>query len=470
MNGKLRARFFRIGAGKLRRRKFARGQTIYLTLGALVFIFLMTYAAFSVSQMTHNKTQAMNAADAGAYALATTVARDLNFMAYTNRAVVANHVAVGQFVSLGSLAHLINLAADDISILKNFGWVPYAGPYLRAIGEAFEYVAEIIEEFVKPALGYAVQGMNYMIEGISYMQEFATVMSVADMAKAEKVIKANDEDLEWAVSDGGGVLASASNVASLAETFFGDFTKRQDGDEALSRLRNVVRNSRDGFTYKREWADLPFVDEIFHGGTDLSTDNKTWLGVDGIEFEIPQPWPHDDIEVELWRAGAVAGDDSRPSDWEKLNHGNLSSGLQSSASSGRNLDKDTFDDAYDGLQPYWELSELKAGERPSPTYVVVVFKPIDNDSVPTANQTFQTNDADNPFHLKEGRANIYSVAAAQAFHRRPAAVDKDPTAGNLPNSLYKEGTYATLFSPYWQPRLTSLPAAVTAGLLFGMDK
>jgi hypothetical protein len=45
-----------------------------------------------------------NAADGVAYSVAIPEARDLNFMAYTNRAMVANEVAIGQAVGLAFLA------------------------------------------------------------------------------------------------------------------------------------------------------------------------------------------------------------------------------------------------------------------------------------------------------------------------------------------------------------------------------
>lgn len=67
--------------------------------------------------------------------------------------------------------------------------------------------------------------------------------------------------------------------------------------------------------------------------------------------------------------------------------------------------------------------------------------------------------------LKEGRTRICGIAAAQVYFRRPAQSDGDKTAGKLPNAIYRDGTYATLFSPYWQPRLTDLPATITAAAM-----
>ncbi|MDR0674016.1 MAG: hypothetical protein LBF93_10285, partial [Zoogloeaceae bacterium] len=406
------------------------------------------------------------AADAGAYTFANTVARDMNFMAYTNRAMVANHAVIGQLVSLASLSQMIYLAADDLEELQNLRGVPYVGPIFAAIGEAFEAVKEAIEGYVLPFLKYLAEGQNVLIKGISYMQAGMHYLSAADIAKVGEVVKANDPELKWDVSSGGGWLSTAANV----KAFLGDFTERRSDDAAYDRIREVVNLSRDGFTVRREWLPTPggpiLSDVAFHGGTQLSSDNKTWMGVDGFEVEVEMPWPMKNLWFRFWLTGEFAGD-SDVDDWRKLSHGDLSKKGHKKA---HNNLKDQMEDTYDGLQPYYELSgDPKPGERPSDPFVVLVYKPVQNATTPNATQTFGT-EADNPFHLDEGRVRIYGVAASQVYFRRPAQSDKDPTAAGLPSALYKNGTYATLFSPYWQPRLTDVPGYVTAGLLMAADK
>jgi hypothetical protein len=455
------------------------GQAIYLALAAIVFLSLMTFASFNLSQITHGKTQTMNAADAGAYTLANTIARDLNFMAYTNRAMVANHAVIGQLVSLASLSEMIYLAANDISKLQYLSWIPYIGSILDAIGSAFEQVAQIIDDDVLPALEELTELQNELIEFISGMQEGVHFITMADALKVDKVIKANDPELRWATSGGGGLLASAANVGALMETFFGGFSEQRSDDDALGRMREVVNVSRDGFTVKRAWIPIPSFDigiykskstHVFHGGTELSSDNKTWVGVDGLDVQYKErkikhgkiKWETE--EIKYWLTGEVAGG-SGADDWKNLSHGDMTSGAHSDAYDNR---KKRLENTYSGIQPYYELTgDPKPGERPSDTFVVLVYKPVQNATTPNATQTFGT-DADNPFHLAEGRAKIYGVAAAQTYFRRPTRSDNDPTAAGLPSALYQNGTYATLFSPYWQPRLTDLPASVAA-LLAVMD-
>ncbi|MDR2881234.1 MAG: pilus assembly protein TadG-related protein, partial [Azoarcus sp.] len=256
-----------------------RGQAIYLSLAAIVFLSLMTLAAWNVSQMTHAKSQTMNAADAGAYMLGTTVARDLNFMAYTNRAMVANHAVIGQIVSLTSLSNMIYLAADDISKLQYLSWIPIVGQVLGTIGKVFKQVAKVIDEAVLPGLEILAKAQNQLIVTISNAQTLVHGFAAKDMLDVEKVIQANDPELTWATSDGSGLISDASNVVTFTETFFTKFSERRSDDDAKGRMREVVNLSRDGFTVRREW--VPFslnlgwirttTKHLFHGGTELSS-------------------------------------------------------------------------------------------------------------------------------------------------------------------------------------------------------
>ncbi len=57
---------------------------------------------FNTSQLTRDKMKVQNAADAVAYSSAVLEARHLNFTAYTNRAMIANEVAIAQTIGLAT--------------------------------------------------------------------------------------------------------------------------------------------------------------------------------------------------------------------------------------------------------------------------------------------------------------------------------------------------------------------------------
>ncbi len=59
---------------------------------------------YTMGQQSIAKMKLQNTADAAAYSAVLAEARDYNFAAYTNRAIVANQVAVAQVVGITSWA------------------------------------------------------------------------------------------------------------------------------------------------------------------------------------------------------------------------------------------------------------------------------------------------------------------------------------------------------------------------------
>ena len=94
---------------------------------AAVFVILFSaillssaFAMFKAGKLTNNKMQLQNAADAAAYSMSTVEARDLNFASYMNKAIVANEVAIGQFVGLSSWAYHFKSFADYLDTYDKF--------------------------------------------------------------------------------------------------------------------------------------------------------------------------------------------------------------------------------------------------------------------------------------------------------------------------------------------------------------
>ncbi|XQM28239.1 hypothetical protein ACNSZF_02265 [Burkholderia gladioli] len=127
-----------------------RGQAL---LPALLFLAVGCAAlllAFGSLQLTSAKIQLQNTADASAYAAALLQARDYNFSAYTNRAMIANQAAVAQMVGLKSFvqharrARRGKLAADhDLDEGVHAFSVIAEGPNGEMLGPSNIYVIEI---------------------------------------------------------------------------------------------------------------------------------------------------------------------------------------------------------------------------------------------------------------------------------------------------------------------------------------
>jgi uncharacterized membrane protein (Fun14 family) len=95
---------FRCGTAAGRRENGQSAVFVLLFLGILLISLNFIYKQ---GRITSDKMEMQNAADAVAYSISLTEARDLNFAAYLNRAMVANEVAIGQLLGLASWAQLV---------------------------------------------------------------------------------------------------------------------------------------------------------------------------------------------------------------------------------------------------------------------------------------------------------------------------------------------------------------------------
>jgi hypothetical protein len=100
-----------------------RGQALVFSLFAAVLIIVALFAMYSMNGQAIEKIKLQNTADAAAYSAAVAEARDYNFSAYTNRAMVANQVAVAQFVGMTSWFR--NMAAHGKGDPTNAGRTVY---------------------------------------------------------------------------------------------------------------------------------------------------------------------------------------------------------------------------------------------------------------------------------------------------------------------------------------------------------
>lgn len=78
------------------------GQALVYGLFMLMAGVAALYFLFNVGQLTQEKTKLVNTSDAVAYSAGVMHARAMNYMAYTNRAMVADEVTIAQAVSLAS--------------------------------------------------------------------------------------------------------------------------------------------------------------------------------------------------------------------------------------------------------------------------------------------------------------------------------------------------------------------------------
>ena len=94
------------------------GQASVFVIALIGIVLVSTIFLYQSGRLTSEKMQLQNAADAAAFGASTLEARSLNFAAYTNRAMVANEVAVGQMVGMLSFVDELKTTGEYIEDRK----------------------------------------------------------------------------------------------------------------------------------------------------------------------------------------------------------------------------------------------------------------------------------------------------------------------------------------------------------------
>ncbi len=126
--------------------RYQRGQSsvfVVIFLGVMLFALVSLYQS---GKLTSEKMQLQNAADAAAYSVSTIEARDMNFMSYINRAMVANEVAVGQMVSLMSWSRFLSSVP---AFMRFYDKTILAGPTLGISTSIIEPIAGVWESIAR---------------------------------------------------------------------------------------------------------------------------------------------------------------------------------------------------------------------------------------------------------------------------------------------------------------------------------
>jgi putative Flp pilus-assembly TadE/G-like protein len=280
-----------------------RGQASVFVMLFMAILLVSALALFKAGKLTSNKMQLQNAADAAAFSMSTVEARDLNFAAYMNRAIVANEVAIGQMVGLASWAYHIKSIADFIDTYNNLflapatlgvstGIVTPITTTWRSVGSGVFTVMKTIAKFGT----LVVHNINKIYGGASF--GYHTVSIIFAVGVLDDVITQNGPP-GTQISDFGivsliahimtyGVLPNqlgipgqfASGYMPNRKTTYDEFTAYESEvvNSSYARLSALIRDSRDPFTRMRGW-ELPLFETLLGDPIDET------FG-DSIKFDI----------------------------------------------------------------------------------------------------------------------------------------------------------------------------------------
>ena len=259
------------------------GQALILGLMLLAIgVGLMLLLAGSGTLLSARQ-RLVQAADASAYSAAIWRARVLNTLAYSNRTIVAQEVAIAQAVTLSAWARHFETLAGQAELLATI--YPPAAGVLATLASSASASADLSQRAMSLEIGWRAGsgvGLTALLE-----QTQALLLRSANgfglSAVAQEVARANDPRFSaFALSDRGS---------------FASFVRHQTSIEDRASLREVVLASLDPFTGGSRDRDLrlPLPSSCVgrstqldkwtlwmrkRGSTELSDDLDRWQALD----------------------------------------------------------------------------------------------------------------------------------------------------------------------------------------------
>lgn len=249
-----------------------------MALVLVVAVAALMFYMFNSGQLVQEKIRLTNTADAVAYSAGIYEARVLNYDAYTNRAIIANEIAIGQAVGLASWTKYASVTSYNIAPYLNL--IPYLGPLIANALNTFASYADMYTYiFAATVMAHdaAIQALSasqYAVHGPGN-----TVALYNRKVVMDEVARRNDLDV-------------TVDLLPLSDDFAG-FTRRYETKEERQRMGRIVHDSRDTFLVSRNW-DFGLVLKMFgckvgekltkRGGTELIELSEGWKSMDTLSY------------------------------------------------------------------------------------------------------------------------------------------------------------------------------------------
>ena len=430
------------------------GQALILGLIVIMLGFAGLMVFFSSTQLTIGRQRLTSASDAAAYSAALWRARVMNFDAYSNRAIVAQEVAVAQAVTMVSWAKYFETFAGNVNMVARY-YPPLAvitEPAARA-AELSRQVAQTAAELEIPARAAKDVGYKFLLEKSQQLMGL-TANGFALSLITTEVARANDPSYHAFVLPDEGARFS--------------WVKRYETDEERQRLKDVVLRTLDGFTGGARTDQLRLLlpnfclslkhfDRNFdhlhkRGGTSLSSDMERWEAVDTVSLHtwVNRGLDRSCLETEVVGIGygATEGADAEEEILNRVTTNGFEINKNPSAKRLASSGIHSFTN-YGGLSKIHELDYDELDNKKFPVSNIAVLTRIKHQDLRTADTL---NLGVGRFRTTESlHANRLSrVSAAQVYFRKPVQ-----SANGAAGSPDDELEYASLFNPFWQARLIS---------------
>jgi hypothetical protein len=396
------------------------GQVAPVVLFGVLIASAALVMMYNLGQKVTEKSQVANAADAAAYSGAVWTARHLNFMAYTNRAMIANHAAVGHFVSYVSWIRYIDDSIQYVDRITQF--IPYVGQYVDIVEQIAGIVRGATEreaQIVVPAID--AWNANFRAAQVEAQASLA-LDNLRDLMQQtaqayDPSIRVNDLDELSSMPEELRLAVEVQLVGQLAAVpmFVRRYSAGNDRGSVGELISLSLRANSDmqrWISGERGWRENLVLAQIRKQGSTLATQSGSvadWRAADQLQFRTRGLFG--------WRS------------WRRI-------GTRTSTASASE-----FDSRYNGVPSYYNVSGAPGDQ----SLHIGAIATKRQSRVATANL----------LGMNTGPEPLAVAAMARIEFHRPG--------GNAFAALPgQRREYANLFNPFWQARL--VPLNSTLGL------
>ncbi|MFV0478343.1 MAG: pilus assembly protein TadG-related protein [Parahaliea sp.] len=382
----------------------SRGQILPLILFCLVIAGVLMVIMFNVTQKVTDKTVASNASDAAVYSGGVWAARQLNYMAYTNRAMIANHVAAGHLIAYVSWTEYIEKVADNINDIGQYI------PYVQVVTRALDAYAGIVKTAAEVSAYVLIPGIDTVngLYAASQLQAKFDLNPTRVEAIMSEVVEVHDPVLRFNnTSDLGGSTGSSYQPQI---------------DLAIAQYRAKLVAATEIASPGSDDNEMSDMVELSYAGSEEWLNNRewTWTLAPGIKLRKSASteqelngglgnWEaEDELELGTW---------SGKWNWNTIGEGDASS--------------DDADPAYAGIRSYARKSSGPDEE----LYIdlVALSTKFDNETVA---RTVMDIDSKGTVISGYSKARVYFEM---------------PETGFLKNTPQ----YSNLYNPFWKAKLVA---------------
>ena len=222
---------------------------LFIILGAWVGLTWVT----QLSERSQRQSHIQLVADLATESFGVIASRDLNYKAITNRAMLANTIAIAQLVGLQSYTTMIAQTTQNAALITS--WVPY----LNAIMARISQMMRSLQRTLATTIRSLVNMERILIQLLSQSQLlFHAAASATALQTAQHIVASADESLEIALL----------NHATLPE-FSYLWLMYQNRQSDSGQFINMAQFSRDGFSKRRSY-------NWFSVGTGVSARLEKW--------------------------------------------------------------------------------------------------------------------------------------------------------------------------------------------------